>query len=83
MFREYQGSYKRGMISSARRVASIALWLMVAPSSAHGPLGATQADGAIREADAMVRAWVDTERIPGAVLLVSRDGEVVFERVCG
>jgi len=71
------------MTPPARRVASIALLLIVAASSARGSPGTIQANIAIEEADSLVRAWVDAKRIPGAVLLVSRDGEVVFERAYG
>ena len=34
-------------------------------------------------ADSVVADWVDSERIPGAVLLVARDGAVVLERAYG
>jgi CubicO group peptidase (beta-lactamase class C family) len=60
-----------------------ALLLIAAASSAYGSRSAIQADSTVRAADAMVREWVDTERVPGAVLLVSRDGRVVFEQAYG
>ncbi|HSG09609.1 MAG TPA: serine hydrolase [Longimicrobiales bacterium] len=34
-------------------------------------------------ADALVADWVDAERVPGAVLLVAKDGEVVLEKAYG
>lgn len=41
------------------------------------------ADPGITQADSVVSAWVAEERIPGAVLLVSRDGEVVHHEAYG
>ena len=41
------------------------------------------ADPGISQADSIVSAWVSAERIPGAVLLVSRDGEVVHHEAYG
>jgi CubicO group peptidase (beta-lactamase class C family) len=38
---------------------------------------------ALREADSLVAAWVETERVPGAVLLVSRGDEVVHHEAYG
>lgn len=35
------------------------------------------------EADSLVSAWVEAERIPGAVLRVERDGRTLFERAYG
>jgi len=40
-------------------------------------------NAAVAAADARVAEWVGTERIPGAVLLVARNGEVVFEEAYG
>ena len=45
--------------------------------------GATQLEASLEAADSVVRDWVDSERIPGAVLLVSRHGEVLLERAYG
>ncbi|MBI4540995.1 MAG: serine hydrolase [Gemmatimonadetes bacterium] len=38
---------------------------------------------AIATADSLISVWVEAERIPGAVLLVTRGGEVVHERAFG
>jgi CubicO group peptidase (beta-lactamase class C family) len=40
-------------------------------------------DEGLARADSLVRAWVGDERIPGAVLLVMRDGQPVLERAYG
>jgi len=40
-------------------------------------------DIAVAAADSIVADWVDTGRVPGAVLLVSRAGGTVFERAYG
>lgn len=37
----------------------------------------------LRTADSLVSAWVEAERVPGAVLVVSKDGRVVLERAYG
>lgn len=52
-----------------------------------GPAGA-QDTGRVRDAglvaaDSLVASWVDAGRVPGAVLLVVRDGEVVLEKAYG
>lgn len=41
-----------------------------------------EADGLAR-ADSLVSAWVEAERVPGAVLLVRRDGNLVLARAYG
>jgi CubicO group peptidase (beta-lactamase class C family) len=38
---------------------------------------------ALAAADSAIEAWVSAERIPGAVLLVARDGQVLQERAFG
>ena len=55
-----------------------------------GILGAGVAPPAVQahsqqlgQVDSLVHAWVEEERIPGAVLLVSQDGEPVFSRAYG
>ncbi len=54
--------------------------LLSAPVPATGP---GEARVGVRTADSLVAAWVDAERVPGAVLLVSDGGTVVFERAYG
>ena len=38
---------------------------------------------AIAAADSIVADWVDAGRVPGAVLLIAQDGEVIHERAYG
>ncbi|MHB1192952.1 MAG: serine hydrolase domain-containing protein [Longimicrobiales bacterium] len=63
--------------------------LLVAAVVVFGSLGApltaaAQTDGAsLARADSLVAAWVASGRIPGAVLLVMRDGEPVLEKAYG
>jgi CubicO group peptidase (beta-lactamase class C family) len=54
-----------------------------APSSEAAPSSAVAADPGIRRADSLVAAWVEAERVPGAVLMVSRDGETAFRKAHG
>jgi len=37
----------------------------------------------LHAADSLVAAWVDAQRVPGAVLLVAKDGRVALERAYG
>ena len=53
-----------------------------APSAATA-VDAPQLDQRLRVADSLVASWVDAGRVPGAVLLVSRDGETVHETAHG
>jgi len=71
------------MTSRSRRVAGIASLLLAAASCAPTAPDPAQVDDGTRAADAIVREWVDAERIPGAVLLVSRGSETVFEAAYG
>ncbi len=43
----------------------------------------TETGRGVAAADAIVTEWVEEERIPGAVLLVSRDGRIVLEKAYG
>lgn len=43
----------------------------------------TGAPAALAAADSVVAAWTSAERVPGAVLLVARDGRVVHRRAFG
>ena len=64
--------------------AWFAAWAVLCLASA--PLQARQSHGpddALARADSLVAAWVGDERVPGAVLLVARDGHVVLERAYG
>jgi len=57
---------------------------MVAALVFLAPLGAAaQADPSLGVADSLVAAWVSSGRIPGAVLLVLRDGKPVLEKAYG
>ena len=47
------------------------------------PAAARSAGQDFDRADSLVRSWVEEERIPGAVLLVSRAGEPLFSRAYG
>jgi CubicO group peptidase (beta-lactamase class C family) len=42
-----------------------------------------QAGDGVARADAIVAEWVAAERVPGAVLLIARDGDVLFEKAYG
>jgi CubicO group peptidase (beta-lactamase class C family) len=58
----------------------------VSPLATRGdaaPARPRQADTAVAAADAAVAAWVEAERIPGAVLLVSRDDRIVLGKAYG
>jgi len=53
---------------------------------AAAPLQARQAGAApagLARADSLVAAWVDDQRVPGAVLLVVEDGRVLLEKAYG
>lgn len=45
--------------------------------------GSLPTSAALRAADSLVASWVAEERIPGAVLLVARDGERLLHRAYG
>jgi len=59
---------------------TVLLW-MAAPAAA-APDG-NRAAPDLRAADSLVAAWVDAQRVPGAVLLVAEDGRVVLQRAYG
>jgi len=69
--------------SRAQLTAAIASLFLVAASCTPMEPSPSRADDGIRAADSIVREWVETERIPGAVLLISRGGDVVFEEAYG
>ncbi|HEY9427174.1 MAG TPA: serine hydrolase domain-containing protein, partial [Gemmatimonadaceae bacterium] len=49
-----------------------------------GALDSTRAlQARLAAADSIIDAWVSAEKVPGAVFLVSRDGQVVHERAFG
>ena len=56
------------------------LWVAAAPLQARQG-GAARAG--LARADSLVAAWVDEERVPGAVLLVMEDGRVLLEKAYG
>jgi len=45
--------------------------------------GAATAGGGVRQADSLLEAWVGAERIPGAVVLATRRGDVVWQESYG
>ncbi|MGD8328707.1 MAG: serine hydrolase [Acidobacteriota bacterium] len=54
------------------------------PTAGDTTTGATASgDASAAAADALVAQWVEAERIPGAVLLISRDGKVTFDKAYG
>lgn len=59
--------------------SSLAPLRATAPSASR----ADQAIAGLTTADSLVSAWVEAERIPGAVLLVLSDGRAVLERAYG
>lgn len=59
--------------------AALAWMALSGPVAAQG----VQGDGGLRRADSLVAAWVEEGRIPGAVLVVVRDGKVALERAHG
>jgi len=71
----------------SRALAALLVAAAVAPGCAESRSGSEQdtsiVEPAIVAADSIVAAWVDAGRIPGAVLLVARNGEVVHERAYG
>jgi len=71
------------MTAPQRHIARGALLLIVATSLACTPPAPTTLDPTLQAADAIVREWVDAGRIPGAVLLVARNGEVELGRAYG
>ena len=40
-------------------------------------------EGQLHKADSLINYWVDSERIPGAVVLVSKDGETLLHKAYG
>lgn len=53
-------------------------WSPHAPAAPH-----TQLARGLAAADSILAAWVGAQRVPGAVLLVTKDGRVVHERAFG
>ncbi|MEJ2677525.1 MAG: serine hydrolase [Gemmatimonadota bacterium] len=51
--------------------------------AAQGARPSPTMNAAIASADSAINAWVTAERIPGAVFLVARDGQVLQERAFG
>jgi len=47
------------------------------------PSGGVRPDEGLRTADSLVSSWVAAERVPGAVLLVTKDGHTVLEKAYG
>ena len=67
------------MASISSKLPVIFLAGLAASFTSHAPPRTEQ----VERADAVVSAWVADGRIPGAVLLVSRDGRIVFEKAYG
>ncbi len=62
--------------------------VLVALTSVAAPACSTRAtdrhlDAGVRTADSLVASWVDARRVPGAVLLISKDGRTVLEKAYG
>jgi len=57
--------------------------LATATTACAGSRAARRADAGLHMADSLVASWVDTGRIPGAVLLVSRDDSTILEKAYG
>ncbi len=60
-----------------RKAASVAGLLLVGSAAGCAGDRPLQSEPGLVAADSLVALWVDEARIPGAVLLVSRDGEVL------
>ena len=71
------------MSSRAQLTAALASLSLAAASCTPMEPTPSRADDGIRAADSLVREWVETERVPGAVLLISRGGDIVFEEAYG
>lgn len=65
------------------RAPLLAAALLFAAAPAPQAHGQRQTDPSLRAADSLVAAWVTSGRIPGAVLLVLRDGRPVLEQAYG
>ena len=66
----------------------ILLFLLANPVSAQGRLESSndlsrKLEYQLCGADSLVSSWVDSELIPGAVLLVSKDGEILLNKAYG
>ncbi len=67
------------MASISSKLSVIFLTAIAASFASHVPPRTEQ----FERADAIVSEWVADGRIPGAVLLVARDGRIVFEKAYG
>src|SRR5690606_21761287 len=68
------------VLKPCRRIAVLMPCLLAATIAAGAPPG----DAALQQRlDNVVEQWVPQERIVGAVILVARDGEVVYSRAAG
>lgn len=77
-----------GCSGATRRAAPVRMSPVVvsepptpSPGAALDSTGALQAR--LSKADSIIQAWVSAEKVPGAVFLVSRDGQVVHHRAFG
>jgi CubicO group peptidase (beta-lactamase class C family) len=57
--------------------------LAIATAACAGSRAAPRTDARLHTADSLVASWVDTGRIPGAVLLVSQNDSTVLEQAYG
>jgi CubicO group peptidase (beta-lactamase class C family) len=64
-------------------LAYIGVLFACAPPDGASDSGLASTDSGIQRADSLVDSWVREGQIPGAVLLVSRDGEVLHEKAYG
>jgi CubicO group peptidase (beta-lactamase class C family) len=59
------------------------LLVLVATSACARSPGARRLDPGLHAADSLVASWVESERVPGAVLLVSENGSTVLDKAYG
>ena len=59
------------------------LCLLVLGLTLAAPANARQYTEGVSRADSLVSSWVESEKVPGAVLLISRDGRTLIEKAYG
>lgn len=73
-------TFLRVLIPALLAALAIALALPRPPADT---VGDSELEQDLYVVDSLVHSWVESEQVPGAVLLVSRGGEVVLERAYG
>ncbi len=71
------GNRGERMMSAKRRAGVVGFLLLAACASSIAASGEPHQAAGVHAASSIVEQWVTTEKIPGAVLLISRRGEVV------